>query len=934
MQSPPPAWRSRLGRRVAALFTVAALIPAIVLAVLSFREITDETSALNHKNRFQFTKAGALYFHGWMTERARTLTLAIEDWERHAADGRPTDSERRLPSGVLRIATEVGLSKYQRDLLAERRIVVSTQAISANMSRVQLFQRALGTPRATLFAFELTGTPDLGVVLPPEYRYCLRNEVQAYVFCSAPPPADWERSVTSTPRSAGYQEGRVATAAGDTQVATWRLFMDESFGVGDWQIVTWQTGDYESFSPAYFLRTNAPIFGFSVIIVLLLTLIALRRSLAPIRGLTDFAEEMTKGNLRARIELKTGDEIERLGNSFNQMASQLERHFKALEDSAAIDHAILASFDAHQIVALILRHVFAQALGDAVAVALKSEGEITYGLKSLAVEKFDQALDDSGFDTLCRTSHPLELETAGAWARSLRALGAANALVIARQVEMNYGVVLVIADVNGGHLTSQNETALNDFADRIALALSNRAIQQKVAYQTYHDALTELPNREHLLAGLKSTLTLAQDEQASAALLVIDLDDFKAFNDSLGYAAGDAMLCQIADRLRTLAIPPCQAVRLRGDKFAILVPALPPNEGAAVARIRELTDTVHAAVSAPLITNEACLRLSASIGAALYPRDAADGEALLKCAESAVEQAKTAVVNQRFRFYSEELNTRTLRSLALRNALRQAIDERAFVLHYQPKVDAKSSRVVGCEALVRWQHPERGLVMPGEFIVEAEQSGLIVELGQLVLEQACRQLRQWRDRHGLENFKMNVNLAARQFEAPDLVTRVAACLRATAIPAAAIELEITETVACADMSRTIEYMERLRAIGLSLALDDFGTGHSSLKYLQRMPIQVIKIDRSFVIEIGKGSKGEAVIDSILTLCRRLGMHSVAEGVETSEQCDYLRAHDCDLIQGYLFSRPLPAEVFETYLIQDLARRNGDPDLPHLRAVGY
>jgi EAL domain-containing protein (putative c-di-GMP-specific phosphodiesterase class I)/HAMP domain-containing protein len=577
-------------------------------------------------------------------------------------------------------------------------------------------------------------------------------------------------------------------------VATWGLFMDREFGVGDWQILTWQPNKFESFSPGHFLRANVPTFALGLITVLFLTLIVLRRSLAPIRGLTDFAEQLTKGNLRARIDLNTGDEIERLGNSFNQMASQLERHFKALEDTAAIDHAILAAFDGRQIIAQILRHVFDPVQGGAFAVALNVGGEISYGLKTTTVESFELVLDADQFAALCRSAGSSELSRESPWAPA-----------------------------------------------------------------------------------------------------------------------------------------PWQVYRLRGDIFAILCPELPSEEGAAIIRIRVLAEMVQTTLAAPLTVNEASLRLSASLGAALYPRDAADGETLLKHAESAVRQAKTAVINQRFRFYSEDLNTRAAQALVLRNELRKAIEDRAFVLHYQPKIEAKTSRVIGCEALIRWQHPARGLVMPGDFIIEAEQSGLIIEIGQIVLEKACQQLRQWRDCHAIENFKMSVNLAARQFEAPDLDASVANCLRDAGVPAHAIELEITETVACADMARTIEYMERLRAIGLSLALDDFGTGHSSLRYLQRMPIQAIKIDRSFVIEIGQGPKGEAVIESILTLCRCLGMQSVAEGVETAEQYEYLRERACDVIQGYFFSRPLAAEAFEAFLIRDLAQESRDFALPR-RAV--
>lgn len=911
---PARAWKSRLARRLLLLFGFAALVPALLLGSLSVRELARESEHLRQQARFQATKSSALYLHSWLKARSREMDFAL----RHhlgAVDVSVPGTEYRTVNGSLRFAEPQAmpaLSLRENAVLSNGRVLVRTESTGPEQARILLLRRATLGSLETLVIYTLRNPPPIAMVLPSGYAFCVLNEQASLVNCSSPPPSAWRNAIAPAERRGGFQEVKLAAGDGQLALTTWNLFMDEEFGVGDWRVMTWQNDDFAAYSPAQFVRSRGLVLAAAVGTVLLLTLVALRRTLTPIRRLTEFAEALSHGNLRARLALSTGDEVERVGDAFNRMASRIERHVRLLERYPEIDRAILSGKDPVEVVALIVDHLEAREDG-ATAVALKLGGETAVGLRVGAQPpRFRTAAEDlEGIDAVFDLAGCASLAAHGRWAAPLQACG--PAVVTARRVQATDAIAIIESGPPPAAGVARDTDEIGALVDRIALTLGNRAIERKLVYQSFHDGLTDLPNRDSLLAGFPALLQRAAETGSGVALLVIELDDFRTINESLGFQAGDTVLVEIAARLRALGDARRQVIHLRPGKFALVVTDAPLEEEQMLATLRTLVDDAQALIVAPLTVEAHLLHLSASFGGAVYPRDAQDGDELLKNADAAVERARQGVIHRRIHFYAEDMNRRASPALLLRGELQQAIENEAFVVHYQPKVDARTERLVGCEALVRWQHPERGLVMPGGFIVEAEQSGLIIEIGQLVLERACRQLHDWRERFGMQGFKVSVNLASRQFEAPDLDTRVQRALRSAGIPADALELEVTETVACADMARTLEYLGRLRALGIGLSLDDFGTGHSSLRYLQRMPISVLKIDRSFVIEIGNGPKGEAVIESVLALCHRLGLVSVAEGVETPAQAGYLREHGCDLIQGYLYGRPVPAEDFEAFI---------------------
>ncbi len=419
------------------------------------------------------------------------------------------------------------------------------------------------------------------------------------------------------------------------------------------------------------------------------------------------------------------------------------------------------------------------------------------------------------------------------------------------------------------------------------------------------DALTGLPNRSWWLEQARAVLSTAQRHGDQAAVLFLDLDNFKHVNDSLGHPLGDALLANVAHRLQQSLRAEDLLARQGGDEFVLLLPRLQQFEDiAAVA-----TKLIHA-VTAPFTLDGHELRTTVSIGIAHFPGDGQDIDTLLKHADVAMYSAKRAGRNN-FQFFVAEMNLRATRRLQLETALRRAIERGELVLHYQPQLDLTLNRITGVEALVRWQHPEQGMVPPGEFIPLAEETGLILPLGEWVMNEACRQQRIWQSM-GLD-LSMAINIAALQFQQLDLPQRISALIRETGISPERLELEITESALLGSTDELVERLDRVRALGVSLSLDDFGTGYSCLAYLKRLPIERLKIDRSFIKDLPGDAEDAAIALATLSMASALGMVVVAEGVETPAQQAFLAQLGCHAIQGYLVSRPLPADAMTAWL---------------------
>ena len=428
----------------------------------------------------------------------------------------------------------------------------------------------------------------------------------------------------------------------------------------------------------------------------------------------------------------------------------------------------------------------------------------------------------------------------------------------------------------------------------------------EMEHLAYHDALTGLPNRPLFIDRLIMAVAQAGRSNQKLAVFFLDLDRFKDINDSLGHSVGDALLKSVAERIRNCVREGDTVSRFGGDEFTLMIPKVDQVEDAA-----KIAQKILETLKIPFSLPDHELFVTTSIGISIYPDDGSDPETLVRNADTAMYRAKDQG-RDNYQLYAPAMNARALERLALENMLRKALSHRELVLFYQPVVDIQSRQVVGVEALIRWKHPEMGLLSPGHFISVAESSGLIIPIGDWVLRTACKQVKMWQKKID-PALTVAVNLSARQFQQPNLPEEIAEVLEETGLEAKYLELEITESNAMQNAENTIYTLRELKALGVHIAMDDFGTGYSSLNYLKRFPIDILKLDQSFVRDITSDPSDAAIATAVIAMAHSLSLEVIAEGVEKEDQFEWLQKEKCDYIQGYFFSKPIPVEELEAYL---------------------
>lgn len=445
-----------------------------------------------------------------------------------------------------------------------------------------------------------------------------------------------------------------------------------------------------------------------------------------------------------------------------------------------------------------------------------------------------------------------------------------------------------------------NLNFLRGIANILASSMDRSLTDERLTYLAQFDSLTGLPNRSMFLDRLWHTIAEAEIERSHTAVVFIDLDGFKLVNDTLGHGAGDQLLLQVAQRLLQHSRPTDNVGRMGGDEFTVALPhlAYPATAGAIVLKIL-------AALSAPFDLSGQHVYISASAGISVYPKDGTEPDTLMKNADTAMYKAKQSGKNMLL-YYEPEMQESATRRLSMETELRGALERREFKVHYQPKVSIRTGEISGFEALLRWQHPDRGLVPPTEFISILEDTGLIVPVGEWVLATVCQQLNEWQA-DGLPLHPIAVNLSARQFAQADLQTVIPRVLGAAGIAPGMIELELTESLLMVDSEAATKILNGFQKLGIRISVDDFGTGYSSLAYLKRFPLDSLKIDRAFIRDVTTDADGATIVLAIINLAHSLKLKVIAEGVETEAQFAFLRKHDCDEMQGYYFAKPQPAE---------------------------
>ncbi len=603
--------------------------------------------------------------------------------------------------------------------------------------------------------------------------------------------------------------------------------------------------------------------------------------LRPIAALREMAARIAAGDLTARSGLSASGELGELAHGLDAMAASLQR--SRLETERIMDvvpEGILLTDQAGRI-------VMANA---------RCEALFGYRREELLGQSLEILLPEDR-----RAAHQVLRADFVARPRS-RDMGTPGLDLQARRKD---GSVFPV-DVSLAPLQTDEGlwvvAAVRDVSER-------RHFEEQILHQATHDALTGLPNRLLYRQLLEQAMRQAERDETLLAVLFLDLDGFKTINDTLGHGAGDALLVQVAARIRGALRASDVVGRLGGDEFTILLAGIRH-----VHVISQIADNILAAIARPYEVEGREVNITASIGITVFPLDDANADSLLRNADTAMYHAKQEGRN-RYSYYTAEMNRQMRQRLEVETGLRHALRENQFEVFYQPQVEVGTGRWVGLEALIRWRHPARGLIPPAEFIPVAEDSGLIEAIGEWVLTAVCRQIIEWDDK-GFPPLRVAVNLSARQFAKPNLVDEVAAIFRSHGkdVLGERIELEVTESMLVGDMPRSVAQLKALREMGLKLAIDDFGTGYSSLSYLKRLPLTALKIDRSFIDGVTHGEDDAAIARAIIELAHSLRLAVVAEGVETTEQWQWLREHGCDLAQGYLFGRPMPAADVEAQLV--------------------
>ena len=933
---------SKVARRIFVLFIISSLIPIMLLTFLAFRQVNNLISTQQHAQLKQTNKQyGMTVFERLLLLKTQIAWIAQnlnqEDPSAHLTENHQFNSmvsqgfkkirlidntnQSTFPLGNTgKIATLI--QKEQSYLKAGNSILTSDYQPHFS-SRIFLFRML--NPRYSKQAI-LIGEIDQSYLwgdtdsLDQETQLCVFDEFNKALFCShqeyEPSPEELIKLKTSSSEQfAWYKHNNE-----EFLVNYWPLFLEPNFFVPKWTIAS-SRSKTSIFSPIIDFRN---IFLFVIMLTLatvaLLSVYQIRRNLIPLEKLMEGVHHITNKKFNKPIEVNSGDEFEELAASVNNMAIQIDKQFHTLSTMADIDQLILSTLKIEDIIKIVLSRMHEIISYDHISMTVvdrnDNESCRTYTQSKPLREQITTEMlkiTSSEYQILLENQKYLIVtnqKNLPCYLLSLLKLGAFSFLVLPVMLKEKVSAMICLGYRSLFTVKEEDVLLACDFTNRVAVALSNARWEEQLYYMAHYDALSGLPNRLLLKDRLQQALARAERQKTIVAILFIDLDRFKYVNDSLGHIAGDLLLCEVAQRLSRNLRSEDTISRIGGDEFVIVISYF-ENSKESFSITTAIAKKIMADLSIPFNINDHEVYSTASIGIACYPTDGQTINELLKNADSAMYHAKSIGKNN-YQFYSKALNAAAFESLDLENRLRHALERHEFELYYQPKIEVKSRKICGAEALLRWNHPKKGQVSPAQFIPLCEEIGLIVSIGEWIIHTACMQAKSWQDQ-GLPALRIAVNLSPLQFRQPDLIKQIRSALDTTELSPNKLELEITESATMEDIDKAIATLGTFNNMGLHLSIDDFGTGYSSLNYLKRFPIHTLKIDQSFIRNIDTSFEDAAIVKSIITLAHSLRLNVVAEGVETKEQVDYLDSLDCDEAQGYLFSPPVSAHEFTKML---------------------
>jgi diguanylate cyclase (GGDEF)-like protein len=915
------------------IFVGCALLPIGILSLITFERVTDQLHEQSQRRLHRASKATGL----GILSRLQSLAAELGRLEARSAGPDLASLRRaaerlddRFVSLVLLAADgrrtallgepEGGRdsSSEARAKLAPGRTLLTTERGPDGAARVLLWRR-LDAARETTIGGEIDLAALLHLsqepTLPPLAEFCVLDEHRLPLRCSLP----WDPVLPAPARAAiaRTSSGHFAWTRGDEEYLAyyWSIFLEASFLAPPWTLVVAEP-KHLVLAPISKFRTTFPAALLAcLLLVSLLSLVQLRRHLGPLERLKEGTRRIAQQDFEVELHVDSGDEFEDLAVSFNAMARRLSEQFESLATMIDIDRAILSALDLPAILNTVadrLRDVYpcdavavlvaAPDRADVLRVVLSQERARTSKIQEIPALSAEEtrALSDNPEHRIFTLDDdcPRLLEP-------LRKAGSRLALLLPLFVKGQLAGAIACGHADPACRGPDGVAFARQLADQTAMALSSAFTLEENRVLAYYDSLTELPNRLLFKERVDQALADARRHHRKFAIGLLDLDGFKRINDTLGHDAGDRLLKQVAERI-SKTLRSGSLARLGGDEFTILM--------------RDLTNIEDPARVAQhvLETFEKRFRLdgqevfiTASIGIAVFPVDGTDLETLLRNADAAMYHAKDAGGNG-YQFYTSAMHVSALALLRLENDLRKGLERQEFRLTYQPVVDVETREIIGAEALLRWQHPDRGIILPEEFLPLAEETGLIVPIGEWVLRSACEQNRAWQQA-GLPALRVAVNLSSQQFRSKTLLKIVRRTLAKTGLYPRYFALELTETSLMQADEETQWLLRSLRSLGVALCIDDFGTGYSSLSYLKHFPLDELKIDRSFISEVATNPDDAAIVRAVIDMAHGLKLEVVAEGVETEAQLAFLREHGCEAAQGFLFAEPLPPDAFEKLL---------------------
>jgi len=931
---------SRVGRRILLMFLLAAGLPVALAALVGYQAVTGFLDQQTQRTLHRSTRDAGMQVLGRLQEADSILSA----WPALCEAGScPADAGASAADARLAAVRMPGLNRVFRgaqwldvDGQVRLRAGVVGAPLSADLVRawavsgkgLPVVSGASGMPqqyRARLLVERLAQRAEASTTRPR--IWLVRTLENGYWVAEVAPEHLWAPLVETAAQARwrvfdATQQALVQVPEGgsdpvDGSTGRWSLFLGGEFGAADWVLE-------QRLPPARFELAGLPLLrwavqlgGLVLLVVALLSLTQIRRTLVPLEALVDGTRRLARHERTARVRVHGADEFGELARSFNDMAGRIDVQFQSLEALALIDRSIVAGRPVEEVLDQLLQQVLQRTGATAAGVirqplvggagAHRAQAQ-PLALQWLCAEEL-QLLRGEEACVLLEADRPYyeQWSEPAPWPPQ-GSRGLAWNILMPRLPPQHWWAWPVTWQDGGRALLllgfarrpgQRRRQEATELCGRLAVALAAYQREQTLHWRALHDDLTGLANRHGLNERLDHRLEEAGHSELS--VMFIDLDRFKTVNDTLGHEMGDRLLQQASERLQALAPRDAVVARAGGDEFVLVLP------GAGEEQAAELARQICERMAVPFLCGGHEHALGASIGIAVSPRHGHDRATLMRHADMAMYQAKQGG-RGRYAVFADALDEAMSERSRLLADLRRAVERDELLLHYQPRVQSADGQIRSAEALVRWQHPELGFLMPGRFIALAEESDLIEAVGTCVLRLACAQIARWR-RGGLTLDRVSVNVSPRQLMSGRLVGEVDRALSDFGVPPEALELEVTESLLVGDAQAACDQLQALRERGVLIALDDFGTGYSSLSTLRQLPIDVMKVDRAFVKDLGQDDTALAVTQTILTLAKALGKHTVAEGMETAEQADMLRELGCDEMQGYYFSKPLAPEVF-------------------------